>query len=566
MGLGGIMDNYAIADQLSMLARLMDIHGENSFKAKSYSIAAFTIEKLPQELAGLPKEKIASIKGIGDSVGKKVVELLEEGALQSLKEYISKTPEGVLEMLNIKGLGPKKINTLWKELGVSTIEELKNLCIENKLAEKKGFGEKTQEKILESIQFQQLNEGKYLYAQITDFAELFTTKLKTTFTEYEIAITGQYRRQLEIIEMLEWVVTIPLPGLKKFLLKNDFSLVSENDDDIIVSAEGTIQLQFYTTDKNSFQNKLFETSCSQEFFTAWQSPAYKKSNAVKTEEDIFESAGLSYIPSYLRESASILEKAKRQVEFTNLIQANEIKGLIHAHSNWSDGAYTIEQMADELIRLGFEYLVISDHSKAAYYANGLTEQRIKEQHLYIDELNEKFAPFKIYKSIECDILSDGKLDYTDKVLSTFDLVIASIHSNLEMDEEKAMLRLMGAITNPYVTILGHMTGRRLLKRKGYPVDHKTIIDACAEQNVVIEINSSPQRLDIEWRWVDYALEKNLLLSINPDAHSLDEFQYIKYGALVGQKGGLTKEKNLSSFSKEAFESFLEENKKAKGII
>ena len=560
------MDNYAIADQLSMLARLMDIHGENSFKAKSYSIAAFTIEKLPQELAGLPKEKIASIKGIGDSVGKKVVELLEEGELQSLKEYISRTPEGVLEMMNIKGLGPKKINTLWKELGVNTIEELKNLCIENKLAEKKGFGEKTQEKILESIQFQQLNEGKYLYAQVTDFAELFTTKLKTTFTEYEIAITGQYRRQLEIIEMLEWVVTIPLPGLKKFLLKNDFSLVSENDDDIIVSAEGTIQLQFYTTDKNSFQNKLFETSCSQEFFTAWQSPAYKKSNAVKTEEDIFESAGLSYIPSYLRESASILEKAKRQVEFTNLIQANEIKGLIHAHSNWSDGAYTIEQMADELIRLGFEYLVISDHSKAAYYANGLTEQRIKEQHLYIDELNEKFAPFKIYKSIECDILSDGKLDYTDKVLSTFDLVIASIHSNLEMDEEKAMLRLMGAITNPYVTILGHMTGRRLLKRKGYPVDHKTIIDACAEQNVVIEINSSPQRLDIEWRWVDYALEKNLLLSINPDAHSLDEFQYIKYGALVGQKGGLTKERNLSSFSKEAFESFLEENKKAKGII
>jgi DNA polymerase (family 10) len=560
------MDNYAIADQLSMLARLMDIHGENSFKAKSYSIAAFTIEKLPQELAGLPKEKIASIKGIGDSVGKKVVELLEEGALQSLKEYISKTPEGVLEMMNIKGLGPKKINTLWKELGVNTIEELKNLCIENKLAEKKGFGEKTQEKILESIQFQQLNEGKYLYAQITDFAELFTTRLKTTFTEYEIAITGQYRRQLEIIEKLEWVVTIPLPDLKKFLLKSDFGLVSENDDDIMVSAEGTIQLHFYTTGKNSFQNKLFETSCSQEFFTAWQSPAYKKSSAVKTEEDIFESAGLSYIPSYLRESASILEKAKRQVEFTNLIQANEIKGLIHSHSNWSDGAYTIEQMADELIRLGFEYLVISDHSKAAYYANGLTEQRIKDQHLYIDELNKKFAPFKIYKSIECDILSDGKLDYTDKVLSTFDLVIASIHSNLEMDEEKAMMRLMGAIANPYVTILGHMTGRRLLKRKGYPVDHKTIIDACAKHNVVIEINSNPQRLDIEWRWVDYALDKNLLLSINPDAHSLDEFQYIKYGALVGQKGGLTKEKNLSSFSKEAFENFLEENKKAKGII
>ena len=299
---------------------------------------------------------------------------------------------------------------------------------------------------------------------------------------------------------------------------------------------------------------------------AWQSPSYKKADLVKTEKEIFEGAGISYIPPSLRETASILEKAKKQVQFTNLIQPNEIKGLIHSHSNWSDGAYTIEQMANELIRLGFEYLVISDHSKAAYYASGLTEQRIKEQHLYIDELNKKLAPFKIYKSIECDILSNGKLDYTDNVLSTFDLVIASIHSNLDMDEEKAMMRLMGAIANPYVTILGHMTGRRLLKRKGYPVDHKAIIDSCATHNVVIEINSSPQRLDIEWQWIDYALEKNLLLSIDPDAHSLDEFQYIKYGALVGQKGGLTKEHNLSSFGREAFEKFLQSNKKLKGII
>ena len=560
------MDNYAIADQLSMLAKLMDIHGENSFKAKSYAVAAFTIEKLPHEIAALSPEKISAIKGIGDSVGKKIVEMLEEGELHSLKEYISKTPEGVLEMMNIKGLGPKKINTLWKELGIDTIEELKKMCVENRLAEKKGFGEKTQEKILESIQFQQLNEGKYLYAQVTDFAELFTIKLKAAFPESDIAITGQYRRQLEIIEKLEWVVTIPIEDLKKFLLKNDLTLISENRDSIVVNAENTIHLHFYLSEEKDFKIRLFDTSCSKEFLIAWQSPSYKKADLVKTEEEIFEGAGLSYIPPSLRETASILEKAKKQVQFTNLIQPNEIKGLIHSHSNWSDGAYTIEQMANELIRLGFEYLVISDHSKAAYYASGLTEQRIKEQHLYIDELNKKLAPFKIYKSIECDILSNGKLDYTDNVLSTFDLVIASIHSNLDMDEEKAMMRLMGAIANPYVTILGHMTGRRLLKRKGYPVDHKAIIDSCATHNVVIEINSSPQRLDIEWQWIDYALEKNILLSIDPDAHSLDEFQYIKYGALVGQKGGLTKEHNLSSFGREAFENFLQSNKKLKGII
>ena len=252
---------------------------------------------------------------------------------------------------------------------------------------------------------------------------------------------------------------------------------------------------------------------------------------------------MSYIPPYLRESKTVLTKAEAG-NFEDIIQTGDIKGLIHSHSNWSDGSYTIEEMATELIELGFEYLVISDHSKAAYYANGLTEQRIREQHRYIDDLNQRFAPFKIFKSIECDILTDGSLDYENKILAGFDLVITSIHSNLDMDEEKAMKRLLGAITNPYTTILGHMTGRLLLKRKGYPVDHKMIIDACAEHNVVIEINASPSRLDMDWRWIDYAMEKGLTLSIDPDAHTTEEFHNIKYGVLVAQKGGLPKKKQL----------------------
>jgi DNA polymerase (family X) len=222
-------------------------------------------------------------------------------------------------------------------------------------------------------------------------------------------------------------------------------------------------------------------------------------------------------------------------------------------------------MAEELINMGFEYLVISDHSKSAFYANGLSEERIREQHRYIDSLNQKFAPFRIFKSIECDILNDGSLDYENKILSQFDLVITSIHSNLDMDVEKSMKRLIGAITNPYTTILGHMTGRLLLRRKGYPADHKQVIDACADHHVVIEINASPSRLDMDWRWVQYALEKGVLLSINPDAHTTDEFHNIKYGVLTAQKGGLPAKRNLSSFSLKEFENFLAENRKLKGL-
>jgi DNA polymerase (family 10) len=559
------MDNYSIAEQLSLLSKLMDIHGENSFKSKSYANAAFAIEKLPQEIATLSTEKIFAIKGIGESVGSKIAELLEHGELHILKGYLVKTPSGVLEMMNIKGLGPKKIHTLWKELQIDSIEKLKRICLNNQLAEKKGFGEKTQQKILEEINFQELNVGKYLYAQAEAFAEAMQNRLQEHFSKFHMQLTGAYRRQAEIIDQLEWVTTVPQNELKKYLVHQEVELVSETADELTFTAENTLQLHFYIAEEPSFFKKLFETSSSEEFLKTLNNLIKNAGNEkYESEEEIFQKTGLHYIPPFLREHSAVIEKAKKE-PVGKVIQINEIKGLIHAHSNWSDGAYTIEQMAVELIHLGFEYLVISDHSKAAYYAGGLTEQRIKEQHRYIDELNKKLAPFRIFKSIECDILNDGSMDYADKILSTFDLVIASVHSNLQMDEEKAMMRLMGAVTNPYVTILGHLTGRLLLKRKGYPVDYKAIIDACAQHKKVIEINASPVRLDMDWRWIEYALEKGVMLSINPDAHTIEEFHSIKYGVLVAQKGGLTKEHNLSSFSRDELEKFLQKRLAAKGL-
>jgi DNA polymerase (family 10) len=240
----------------------------------------------------------------------------------------------------------------------------------------------------------------------------------------------------------------------------------------------------------------------------------------------------------------------------SVIQPSNITAIIHSHSKWSDGNNSIEEMAKAAIAKGLQYLVISDHSKSAFYANGLTEERLKAQHGEIDELNEKLKPFKIFKSIESDILNNGNLDYNDEVLASFDIVIASIHSNLKMNEDKAMMRLLNAIKNPFTSILGHCTGRLLLSRAGYPVRHKEIIDACAEYNVVIELNAHPRRLDMDWRFIDYCLEKNVLISIDPDAHSVEAFDHTRYGVLAAQKAGVSATQNLSSFSLPAFDAFL----------
>jgi DNA polymerase (family 10) len=264
----------------------------------------------------------------------------------------------------------------------------------------------------------------------------------------------------------------------------------------------------------------------------------------------------------MRETADVLTKPA--ATFTNMIQPGDIRGIIHSHSRWSDGVHTLEEMAKAAIAAGLEYLVISDHSQTAVYADGLKPERVAAQHAEIDELNARLAPFRIFKSIESDILGDGSLDYSDSVLATFDLVIASVHSNLKMSEEKAMERVLTAIRNPYTTILGHPTGRLLLSRKGYPLNHKEIIDACAAHNVVIEINAHPRRLDIDWRWIDYAQERGVLLSINPDAHSTEGYADTYYGVMVAQKGGLQARNNLSSYTRAELEAFLEKNRKKRG--
>lgn len=560
------MDNYQIADSFSLLAKLLDIHGENSFKSKSYAAAAFAIEKLTTPLNEIPSEKISAIKGIGDSSARKIIEILETGKLQNLEEIISKTPPGVVEMLNIKGIGPKKIHTIWKEMELESIGELLYACKENRLKLYKGFGEKTQQNVLENIEFYFKSKGSFLYAQVATIAPVIQNFFEKLFPKKRLEITGTFKRQMEIINELEFVIEETLTIIENTLQNTEgFELIEKDKDTIVFKSSNDIMIKIYACTSTNFIHTLVATSSSEEFNNSLNEkfPLLASQNAT-SEAEYFSTLGINMIVSPLRETAEIVEIAEKGM-IPTLIQPADIRGIIHCHSNWSDGSNTLEEMALAAINRGLEYLVISDHSKSAFYAQGLQEEKIREQHLYIDELNQKLHPFKIFKSIESDILNDGSLDYSDGILAGFDLVIASVHSNLKMSEEKAMMRLIRAIENPYTTILGHMTGRLLLSRPGYPVNHDAIIDACAANHVVIELNAHPSRLDIDWRHIQKALEKKVLISIDPDSHHTDGLDDTRFGVMVAQKAMVTKMDNLSSFSLEAFEKFITERKKLKGI-
>ena len=335
-----------------------------------------------------------------------------------------------------------------------------------------------------------------------------------------------------------------------------FSLITATEQFLLLHHEQKVKVKIFASTEAAFVNTLFTTTASAPFLEEFAAAGASHEGHFHTEEEVFENAGLAYIPPAQREGMGEVAKAKSIRTWPTLIETTDIKGIIHSHSTWSDGQYDLETMATAAAQEGFEYLVISDHSRTAVYANGLSIERIQAQHAQIDELNRRLAPFRIFKSIESDILGDGSLDYPEDILSTFDLVIASVHANLKMTEEKAMQRLLKAIENPHTTILGHMTGRLLLSRNGYPVDHDKIIDACVANNVVIELNAHPRRLDMDWRYIAKALDKGCLISIDPDAHSIEGFADIRYGVLAAQKGGLTKQHNLSSFSAVELDAYL----------
>lgn len=552
------MDNSTVADQFTLLSKLMTLHEENPFKIRSYSNAAFQIDRLQQELADMHSEEIGKVPGIGSAIQKKIEILLATEHFPLLEKYLENTPKGILDMLGIKGIGPKKLAVIWKKLGIETAGELLYACNEDQLTRYKGFGAKTQENIRKAIEYYLRSLGYYLYAEALEYSGTLLENWKKEFgSEAVFTPTGNLRRQVNTLSTLEYVTDIPLKKLTTALPK-DFSVVSESENILIIEKENHPKVKLYPIAKAYIGSFLFQTTGSEDFVQSF----YRKypGTAEKTfasEEALFQVANTPIVAPPLRENPF----TERPSPCPNLIQPNDIKGIIHSHSTWSDGKNSIEQMALAAKALGMEYLVISDHSRSAAYANGLNEERVLAQQEEIAALNKKLSPFKIFKSIESDILSDGSLDYKDEILATFDLVIASVHSNLKMDQEKATHRLLQAIANPYTTILGHPTGRLLLSREGYPINHEAIIDACIKNEVAIEVNAHPRRLDIDWHFIPYALQNNAMLSIDPDAHSIKGLEDTKFGVWSAQKGGLSPANNLSSFSLAAFENYTTSRKK-----
>ena len=539
------MSNEEIVALLELTVKLLELHDENEFKIKNLSFAVRALDKETADLITLSVEQISLLQNVGKSVAGKIDEIRRTGISQELTDLLAKTPEGLLEMLQIKGIGPKKVRTIWQELGITDNRELLLACENGEVAKLKGFGDKIQATIKESILYAQSNTGKLRMEKGEELARALYDILEKQFKQVEIV--GDIRRKNEIVDAIQLIVGHDKSWeVQQFL--NAFPDLQQDEKSSSPFvwrgrfSKKEIPIEIQICSPQHFVNQVFIYSSSEKHLAT--NGIYKQlsKQVFESEEEIYSSLNMPYIIPEMREGNFEFEWSQHH-QIEELITWDSLKGILHNHSTYSDGKHTLEMMADYCRELGFEYLGIADHSKTASYAKGLSEERIWQQHAEIDKLNQKYAsmmdrPFKILKGIESDILGDGSLDYADDVLKSFDYIVASIHQNLKMNQEKAMTRIIGAIENPYTTILGHPTGRILLSRTGYPIDYQKVIDACAANGVVIEINASPYRLDLDWRWIQYALEKNVMLSINPDAHEMEGYFDMHYGVAVARKGGL----------------------------
>ncbi len=538
------MNKREIASVLEEIAFFLELKGENLFKVKAYTNAARVIEGLPEEPAILVQKGILSqVKGIGPALAGTVTELATKGVSTLHQELKASFPAGVPEIAEIPGLGPKKIKAIYDQLNVGSVGELEYACVENRLVGLPGFSAKTQEKILAGIRRLKRRQGFHLYANVIEEADRILEAVRAIVGVTQADLAGEIRRRAEVVQSLALVVAGARPpalleALRAVLDTTQVEYLPESSSISARSPQG-LPVSIKVCDTEDYGLALWlETGNSEHVEAVRQRLGAGTMPKAQIEEAAYAAAGLPYIPPELREGHGEIELAETG-SLPVLLEAGQIQGIFHNHTIYSDGSATLEQMVESARALGYRYIGISDHSQSAFYANGLKEDRIRAQHAEIAAVQKKFVGIRIFKGIEADILVDGAMDYPDEVLAAFDFVIASVHSRFNLSEGDQTRRICRALANPYVTMLGHPTGRLLLSRDGYRVDMRKVLDTAAENGKIVEINANPHRLDLDWRLCAYAKEKGVRFSINPDAHGTEGLAVVPFGVNVARKGGVT---------------------------
>ncbi len=552
------MTNPALAQAFSDLAKLMEYRGENAFKIRSYQNVADTIKKGDVDFAALPKPELLAVEGIGAAIADKIAELVNTGQLDLYRRYVEDTPAVALQLLTVKGLGAKKVRQLVAELQVGSVGELLQAVDENRVAGLKGWSGVSQAKLRAQLLFFQESQARLRYASALPLAEALLASLRPHTSRVEF--TGQLRRQAITVDAIELLAIYSEP-LRAALASQGF--VEAFDAGYAIAQfrllESVPPQLIYLTGEAAFEREWLTTTGSPEFL---DDHAALRDTRETTETQIFAEANMPFVPAPQREPSSPYPPTPAD----KVIAIADIRGVVHAHTTASDGSATLDVLAKAVQAAGYTYLTITDHSRAAFYANGLTPERRRAQAAQIDAYNEQHPGFTVFKGTEVDILRDGTLDFADEILAELDIVIASVHSVLDMTPADATERLLRAIANPYVTMLGHPTGRLLLSREGYHPDMPAVLAACAEHAVAVEINASPMRLDLDWTYVPLAVELGVKISINPDAHSATGIENIRHGVLAAQKAGLRKGDCLNCLEADEFSAFLLSRKRARGIL
>ena len=550
------MNKHDIARIFEEIGLLLELKGESPFKSNAYYNAARTIEGLTDGVTQLMASgRIRELKGIGEALASKLAELIGTGKLAYYEELKKSVPAGLIEMTAIAGMGPKKIKTVWDKLGVTSIGELEYACVENRLVGLPGFGEKTQEKIRQGILQLKKRRGFHLYANVIGEAEQVVAALREAPGLRRVELGGDLRRRMEIIRDIALLVETEVPRAVESALRQveDVTEIACDGDRVTARSSLGLPVSISVYQKVTPHALLLATG-SEAHVTALTERARRRgipwhlgvggegrlAPDASSEADLYAALGLPFIEPELREGLGEIEAAEAG-RLGRLVEPADIQGIFHTHTTDSDGSAGLEEMVEAAKALGYRYIGISDHSQSAFYANGLKEDRIREQHAAIDALRKKVQGITVFKGIEADILADGSMDYPDEVLARFDFVIASVHSRFNLPEEEQTARVIKALSNPHVTMLGHATGRLLLSREGYRIDMKRVIDAAKAYGKIIEINANPHRLDLDWRLCRYAKAQGVKVSINPDAHATDGLEDVPFGVNVARKGGLAPE-------------------------